>query len=176
MADKANLTEDVIVVGGGVSGLYTAWRILTGQTVNGHKLSRKRVKVLELSKRTGGRLLTWRPLQDDQSLHGELGGMRFFSQQQLVWSLIQYFVGSKQLHPPVKFFVDDPNGNNLTYLRQRILKSADFSNPDKVPYLLDASSRYASPGVIAADIIQTLLVANRATIAKLLGGKTQPTT
>ena len=167
--------EDVIVVGGGVSGLYSAWRILTGEPEKGHAAPPKRVKVLELSKRTGGRLLTWRPFPDDLGLHAELGGMRFFSQQELVWSLIQHFVKTGQLHPPIKFYVADPNGNNLTYLRQRILKSADLANPGKVPYMLDATSRYASPGEIVAGIIQTLLVANRATVARLLNGRTQPT-
>jgi hypothetical protein len=176
MTKAANQIEDVIVVGGGVSGLYTAWRILTGDPAKAPKHPGKRLKVLELGKRTGGRLLTWRPFPQNESLHGELGGMRFFSQQKLVWSLIQYFVGNQQLQPPVKFFVSDPNGNNLTYLRQKILKPADLSNPDKVPYMLDASSRYARPGAIVADVIQTLLIANRARIASLLGGKTRPET
>jgi len=166
---------DVVIVGGGVSGLYTAWRILTGKPQDGEGVHRPSVTVLELSKRIGGRLLTWRPFPDNTALHGELGGMRFFSQQQLVWSLIQHFVENDQLHPPVKFFVSDPNGNNLTYLRQRILKSADLADPARVPYLLDAAARYAGPGDIAAGIIQTLLRANRETIAQILGGKTQPT-
>ena len=49
--------------------------------------------------------------------------MRFFEQQALVWGLVQHFVGQGKLKPPIKFFVRDPNGNNLTYLRQRILKA-----------------------------------------------------
>ena len=163
-------TYDVIIVGGGVSGLYTAWRLLTAPG------GPKNIKVLELSKRTGGRLLTWRPFPEETALHGELGGMRFFAQQKLVWSLIRHFVKGNDIQEPVKFFVGDPNGNNLTYLRQRILKSADLSNPDKVPYMLDASSRYADPGSIIAAVIQWLLVANRATIAGKLDGRTRPTT
>jgi monoamine oxidase len=173
---NSNSLRDVIIVGGGVSGLYTAWRLLTGKAQTDNPGPITKVTVLELSKRTGGRLLTWRPFTNNSSLHAELGGMRFFEQQELVWSLIQYFVGRNQLQPPIKFFVGDPNHNNLTYLRQRILKSPDLSNPQKVPYLLDASSRYAGPGDIAAGIIQTVLIANRGTIAKILGGKTQPTT
>jgi lysine 2-monooxygenase len=174
VTNEAKQVYDVIIVGGGVSGLYTAWRILTGEPADGHQHPGKNIKVLELSKRTGGRLLTWRPF-GDQGPHAELGGMRFFQQQTLVWSLIQYFVTANQLKPPVKFFVRDPNGNNLTYLRQRILKSPDLSNPDKVPYMLDASSRYADPGSIVAAIIDKLLIANRKPIAALLEGKTQPT-
>jgi hypothetical protein len=161
----------VVVVGGGVSGLYTAWRLLTGEPAAG----RKRVTVLELSRRIGGRLLTWRPFGAGVPLHGELGGMRFFSQQQLVWSLIQRFVGTNQLQTPVEFFVGDPNGNNLTYLRQRILKSGDLTNPEKVPYILDASCRYASPGSIVAGVIQSLLIANRSVIAERLAGETPQT-
>src|SRR5271154_5004437 len=110
MTEQAS-SLDVLVVGGGVSGLYTAWRILTGVPRAGHQHPGKRVVVLELSGRTGGRLLTWRPFQD-KALHGELGGMRFFRQQEMVWALIDYFVRGGQLQPPIPFFVSDPNGNN----------------------------------------------------------------
>jgi hypothetical protein len=87
-----------------------------------------------------------------------------------------YFVKKGKLEKPIKFFVADPNGNNLTYLRQRILKTPDLSNPDKVPYMLDASSRSADPGSIVAAVIQWLLVANRRVIAGQLNGQTRPTT
>jgi len=167
--------QDVVIVGGGVSGLYSAWRILTGVRKGGPL---KKVTVLEQSARTGGRLLTWYPFPEDKALHGELGGMRFFAKQSLVWGLIvDYFVKTKhKLKPPVKFFVDDPNGNNLWYLREKLLKAQDLVNPDKVPYLLDSASRNAGPGPIIAGVIGWLLVANRPAIAKLLGGKTRPDT
>jgi monoamine oxidase len=167
---------DVIVVGGGVSGLYSAWRILTGDTQKESQRSGKKVTVLEWSKRTGGRLLTWRPPGFPEGIHGELGGMRFFEQQTLVWSLVQHFVRQGKLKPPIRFFVQDPNGNNLTYLRQRILKAADLSDPDRVPYLLDASTRYADPGSIAAGVVASILIENRKMIAGKLGGHTQPRT
>jgi monoamine oxidase len=176
LSEKTNNTVDVLIVGGGISGLYTAWRIIKGIPKTGSEHPGKRIRILESSGRTGGRLLTWRPFRQNKGLHAELGGMRFFRQQKLVWSLIQYFVDVGQLQPPVPFFVNDPNGNNLTYLRQRILKNADLSDPDKVPYMLDASARYAGPGSIVAAVIQWLLVENRHMIASLLNGRTRPTT
>jgi len=169
--------QDVVIVGGGVSGLYSAWRILTGTRKTKQHDPIKKVTVLELSGRTGGRLLTWYPFPEDHSLHGELGGMRFFKKQSLVWGLIvDYFVKNKKLKSPVKFYVNDPNKNNLWYLREKILKAQDLVNPDKVPFLLDSASRNAGPGTIIAGIVGWLLVANRPIIAKLLGGKTRPDT
>lgn len=166
-----DVDADVVVVGGGVSGLYTAWRLLTGSP----KRHGKRIKVLELSHRIGGRLLTWRPFPDNTELHAELGGMRFFSQQKLLWALIQYFVANGKLQEPIKFYVDDPNHNNLWYLRQRILRAPDLLDPATVPYMLDASERYADPSSIVAGVIHYLLAANRRTIARRLkGSRTQP--
>jgi cation diffusion facilitator CzcD-associated flavoprotein CzcO len=47
---------DVAIVGGGISGLYAGWRLLSAP--DGPK---PRVAIFESSGRTGGRLLTWRP-------------------------------------------------------------------------------------------------------------------
>ncbi len=165
---------DVAIVGGGISGLYAGWRLLTGKPEQG-QLPGKRIVVFELSERTGGRLLTWRPFPDDIELHAELGGMRFFEQQQLVWSLIvNHFEKEGKLQSPTKFYVTDPNGNNLWYLRERILKTPDLSDPDKVPYRLDAATRYADPFSVINDVIGKVLIANREVIAEHLDGRTRP--
>lgn len=59
---------DTAVVGGGVSGLYTAWRLTNATTNN--------TRVYEASGRTGGRLFS-RPIADAcPTLVTELGGMR----------------------------------------------------------------------------------------------------
>ncbi len=167
---------DVAIVGGGISGLYSGWRLLTGRTRDGSPLPKK-VAVFELSGRTGGRLLTWHPCPDKApGLNAELGGMRFFRQQELVWGLItNYFVKKGKLQAPIKFFVADPNRNNLWYLRESVLKTADLTNPRRLPYRLDASGRYADPSSILNGVIARLLWENREEVVKRLAGRTAPT-
>ncbi len=64
MIDKNIL--DVAVVGGGISGVYSAWRLLT----DGGK---KSVTVYEADKHIGGRLLSVKPPEIDNMV-AELGG------------------------------------------------------------------------------------------------------
>jgi monoamine oxidase len=166
---------DVAIVGGGISGLYSGWRLLTGRRQDRAKPPR-RVVVFESSGRTGGRLLTWHPLPGTAPLlNAELGGMRFFKEQELVWSLIvKHFGKQKKVHAPIPFFVSDPNGNNLWYLRETVLKGPDLTNPERLPYRLDALGRYAAPDTIINNVIGKLLGANRDVVAEALGGDTTP--
>jgi monoamine oxidase len=163
-------TVDVAIVGGGISGLYAGWRLLRARGGD-----RPHVAVFECSGRTGGRLLTWRPLpQSHPDLNAELGGMRFFRQQALVWNLVDYFVQAEKLQPPSRFFVADPNGNNLWYLRETILKAEDLTNPALLPYRLDARGQYADPASIINNVINSVLMANREAVVRQLGGRSTP--
>jgi monoamine oxidase len=72
---------DVAVVGGGVSGLYTAWRLACSD------LQRKpAVQVFEMGDRIGGRLES--VTLPGMSFAGELGGMRYMDAHEMVSSLI----------------------------------------------------------------------------------------
>ncbi|HEY1961910.1 MAG TPA: NAD(P)/FAD-dependent oxidoreductase [Rhizomicrobium sp.] len=64
---------DVAIVGGGVSGVYTAWRLRAANP-------QLRVRLFEMSDRIGGRL---RSVAFPQAPHlvGEVGGMRFQNEQ-----------------------------------------------------------------------------------------------
>jgi monoamine oxidase len=156
---------DVAIVGGGISGLYAGWRLLRAAG------DKPRVALFESSGRSGGRLLTWRPMpQTYPDLNAELGGMRFFKEQQLVWNLVKYFENAGKLQPPSEFCVSDPNGNNLWYLREHILKGSDLRNPDRLPYHLDARGRYADPASIINNVINDVLAANREAVIDHLGG------
>ena len=53
---------DYAIIGGGVSGLYTAWRLLDHDPGTS-------VAVFEQSDRVGGRLLTWNPGGDNAGRH-----------------------------------------------------------------------------------------------------------
>lgn len=164
---------DYAIVGGGISGLYAGWRLLTAAPAGGTPA--KRIDVFETSHRTGGRLLTWYPFPEDTELHAELGGMRFFKEQGLLWGLItRHFVPAGKLKDPIKFYINDPNGNNVWYLRERILKERDFNDPKRVPYRQDAEARYAGPVAIIGNVIASVLAENSREIAEQLHGRTQP--
>lgn len=155
-------TLDCAIIGGGVSGLYTGWRLL--QDKPGMS-----VGIFEMSKVTGGRLLTWLPYGQGSGLRAELGGMRFFSQQQLVWNLIQH-LGLEV----VQFYVTGPN---LTwYLRGHRMGLGD-ADAAALRYSLNQGERGKSPGEVLQHVIATLLGSpeNRRVIEKHLGGR-QPQT
>jgi hypothetical protein len=125
---------DVAIVGGGVSGIYSGWRLLTddprrlkilGRPVsNGRKL---RVKLFEGSCRIGGRLLSAQP--PGMSTICELGGMRFVSAQKRVVSLV------KELNlPHHRLYTFD--SNNHAFIRGLHLRISDLRNPSLLPYRL----------------------------------------
>jgi monoamine oxidase len=130
---------DVAIVGGGVGGIYTAWRLLTsdaaGPMLPGWKEARGKLKVAlyEGSDRIGGRLLSARsPHMPDTT--AETGGMRYvFPAQKLMTGLVET-VFKLDWHPQT---VDVPN--NIAHLRGRQLRMSDLGDPKKLPYFFDAS-------------------------------------
>jgi monoamine oxidase len=86
---KDRLELDVAIIGAGTSGLYTGWRLLTGEHKGRKKKSAPpRVQIFELSNRIAGRLHSvYLPGMGDVA--GELGGMRYMDQQQIVSTLIE---------------------------------------------------------------------------------------
>ena len=79
-AGQADL--DVAIIGGGVSGAYTAWRLR-------NQRPDLRVNLFEMSDRIGGRL---RSVHFPQAPHliGEAGGMRFLESQKHVFNLVRH--------------------------------------------------------------------------------------
>lgn len=129
---------DVAIVGAGVSGLYTAWRLLSGHPPNKPKPS---VAIFEAGDRVGGRLLTWNPAGPGGGLRAELGGMRFFKDQQLVWNLIHK--GGIGLDRQVVPFYTDGYPGLIRYLRALHMPAADDSVAitDKRYWLDEAEQR-----------------------------------
>jgi len=138
-ADVNDEILDIAIVGGGVSGIYSGWRLLNddprrlmilGRTVsNGRKL---RVKLFEGSRRIGGRLLSARP--PGMSTICELGGMRFVSAQNRVVGLV------KELNlPHHRLYTFD--SNNHAFIRGNHLRISDLNNPSVLPYRLTPVER-----------------------------------
>jgi lysine 2-monooxygenase len=142
MANSSNdrTLIDVAVIGGGIAGVYSAWRLQQGG---------RAPVVFEMSSRIGGRLMSVTP-PGMPDITGELGGMRFLSVQQMVSSLVGY-LGL----PTTPFPMGGPN--NLATLRSKILTDADFSNPSLVPYNLLPSEQGKNPGQLLVGAINTVI-------------------
>jgi monoamine oxidase len=125
---------DVAIIGGGPSGLYAAYRLLTGTQGKGRKPT---VSVFEASGRLGGRIWSVVP-PGAPHLIAEFGGMRFLKTQEIVPRLV------KALNLP---FVPFSAGNdrNLYYLRAHRFMASQLTNPAVVPYSLPAGERGKTP-------------------------------
>jgi monoamine oxidase len=143
-SDMANEKIDIAIVGGGVSGVYSAWRLKKHHP-------KKKIVVFEGSDHIGGRLLSVRP-PDIKDMVAELGGMRILpAVQPLIYALIQEL--NKQLPPHNKienysFPVDEKQ--NIAFLRGKYLRLSDFvTHPNEVPYNLS----FLEKGGTASSII-----------------------
>jgi lysine 2-monooxygenase len=126
---------DIAVVGGGVSGAYSAWRL---QQAMGVKSS---IALFESSNRIGGRLFTV-TMPGLPNVKAEVGGMRYIpSQPIMVDSLVDHLKLATKDFP---MGAPPPVGENcnLFYLRGRHLRLHELADP--------AKCRTTSPGPSAA--------------------------
>jgi lysine 2-monooxygenase len=140
---------DVAVVGGGVSGAYSAWRL---QQERGQKES---IGLFEYSDRIGGRLFTV-TLPGLPNVKAEVGGMRYIPDQHV---MVASLVGHLKL--PTKDFpmgAPPPVGSNcnLFYLRGRHLRLHELSDPAKVPYNLAWSERGLGPTNLQVQVMNNI--------------------
>lgn len=134
---------DIAIVGGGVSGVYSAWRLKQAQP-------NKKIVVFEAGNHIGGRLLSVQP-PDIPDMVAELGGMRILpAVQPLITQLIAELNRDQPPADQIELYdfpVDQPQ--NLAYLRGVYLRLSDFTTqPAKVPYQLSFLDRGASAGSI----------------------------
>jgi lysine 2-monooxygenase len=144
-----SMNLDIAIVGGGVSGAYSAWRL---QQENGTKES---IGLFEYSDRIGGRLFTV-TLPGLPHVKAEVGGMRYIADQHImVAKLVDHLklatkdfpMGAK---PPV-------GANcNLFYLRGRHLRLHELADPSKVPYNLAWSERGLGPTNLQVQVMNNL--------------------
>jgi monoamine oxidase len=147
-----NETIDIAIVGGGVSGVYSAWKLK-------QKYPSKKIVVFEGGNHIGGRLLSVKAPHIPDMV-AELGGMRILENAQvLIVALIKEL--NKQLPQDQQielydFPVDEPQ--NIAYLRGVYLRLADFTTePDKVPYKLSFLEKGGSPGGIIVSAIEQIV-------------------
>jgi monoamine oxidase len=144
---------DIAVVGAGVAGCYTAWRLQTlakEQLAAGSLLlplfdgkDRLKVALFEYSDRIGGRLWSV-ALNGIPEEFAEFGGMRFYKQMHIVWNLIEKLGLASRAIP---FPVGEPQ--NVVYVRGQHLRKRDLAAHHALPYKL----RYLEEGKSADELI-----------------------
>lgn len=143
---------DIAIIGGGVSGVYSAWRLKQDDP------SRK-VVLFEGGDHIGGRLLSVRP-PDIPNMVAELGGMRILPAVQpkikRLINVLNHVLPPSQQIELYDFPVDKPQ--NIAYLRGVHLRLSDFTeDPRKVPYHLSFLERNERAGDIILDAIEQIV-------------------
>jgi monoamine oxidase len=146
---------DYAIVGGGISGLYGAWRLQEADST----LS---IKLFESSDRVGGRLLTVTPPNMPDS-RVELGGMRYIVEEHpWVVALVKHLNLATEPLP-----ADEPT--NIAYLRGKLLRMFELTDPTKIPY--NVAPNEQDPGILANLTGQAAALSLAPTIKKLFGIK-----
>ncbi|HMG66277.1 MAG TPA: NAD(P)-binding protein, partial [Chitinophagaceae bacterium] len=120
---QANSDFDIVIVGGGIAGIYTAWRLLMTDKADPSKLkkwkkkSKLRIAVYEGSDRIGGRLLSATPPNFKSPMNCELGGMRVVDSQTYAYSLIK-----DKLKIPITLQAVG-EAINIIYMRRKLLRT-----------------------------------------------------
>lgn len=130
---------DTAIIGAGVSGLYTAWRLVTSGT------DPSSIAVYEAGERLGGRLWSVH-MKAESALPAELGGMFFNDRQPLVYGLCARVFGLD-----MEAVTPQPD---FAWLRARRFRVEQFADPEILPYRLAADEQGMSYG-------QLLLLAAR---------------
>jgi monoamine oxidase len=146
---------DVAIVGGGIGGIYTGWRLATADPRQSKVLAKwagkggkLRVAIFEGSQRIGGRLLSARPPGFSNNTTCELGGMRYMSTHTLVRSLVENELQLKHYPQVVE------QENNIIYLRDKQLRFSQRFDPRLLPYRLDwAEAQFISGKGDPSDLL-----------------------
>ncbi len=146
---------DYAIVGGGISGVYSAWRLKESN----RDLA---IEVFEMSDRVGGRLLTVIPPQIP-SARVELGGMRYIVEEHpWVNSLVQHLGLQTESLP-----AGEPQ--NFAYVRGTLRRMYELTDASKIPY--DVRPLESSAGVLGNLTAQAAALSLAPTIEELLGIK-----
>src|SRR5580704_17235610 len=139
---------EIAVVGGGVSGAYSAWLLQQAMT-------EAHIGLFEYSDRIGGRLYTV-TLPGLPHVKAEVGGMRYIPDAHImVASLVDH------LQLPTNDFpmgAPAPVGSNckLFYLCGRHLRLHELADPAKVPYNLAWSERGLGPSNLQVQVMNNI--------------------
>ncbi|MDT5050892.1 MAG: hypothetical protein QOG75_6814 [Mycobacterium sp.] len=136
-------TLDTAVIGGGIAGLYVAWRLADGG------VPPNQIAVFEATDRIGGRLLSVN-MPGTNGLVAEFGGMRLLTSQRIISSLVQHL--GIDVRP---FPMGGPE--NLVYLRGKRFTNADYARPGAIPYALNNNEAGDDPTALMVRAIRDLV-------------------
>ncbi|MDO7874654.1 FAD-dependent oxidoreductase [Hymenobacter sp. ASUV-10] len=140
---------DVAIIGGGVSGAYSAWRL---QQENSGKA---RIALFEYSDRIGGRLYTV-TIPGLPHVKAEVGGMRYIPSQHLMVADLIDHLGLPKANFPMGAPAPVGASCNIFYLRGKHLRMHELADPAKVPYNLAWSERGLGPTNLQVQVMNTI--------------------
>src|SRR4030095_10352823 len=154
------LTMDTAIIGAGVSGLYSAYRLVS-PNANETPMSADKVQIFDMSHRIGGRLES--VILPGMKIVGELGGMRYMSSHRIVTTLIEQ-VFKKDL-TSVEFPMGD-DAHLIAYLRKQRLKINSWEDAQQrgkrlnTRYILNNKDRGFSANQLFNRIVYEVLMAD----------------
>jgi protoporphyrinogen oxidase len=147
------IPADLVIVGAGMAGLYSAWRVLQRDPA-------RSITILESLDRTGGRLQTDHITINGTTVKTEEGGMRFLTSHVELVALLKELGLWKYAVP---FSMGDDK--NLFYLRGRRFTRGDAAADPSIwssLYALNASAQGQQPGAVLSGILNQVLEENGA--------------
>ena len=115
-----NKAVEVAIIGAGVSGLYSAYRLTNDAT---NPMAADQVQIFEMGDRIGGRLES--VVLPGMTISGELGGMRYMTSQEIATSLIEKVFKDTLTHIP---FPMGNDANHFGYFRKQRLRMDAWQN------------------------------------------------
>ena len=146
--DLSRYTGDTLgtaIVGAGVGGLYTAWRLLYCGEPPGS------ISVFEASARVGGRLWSL-TMPGTSGIAAEFGGMRFLPSHALLTSVAAKF-GLRIREFPAG------GPENIFHARGKQWRAGDIAKKQSVPYRLRADELHLDPFELTVKAVQQVMPA-----------------
>lgn len=170
---------DIAIIGGGVSGAYTAYRLLNVLKTEPNKspvltglLNGKEqldVRLFERTPSIGGRLWSYH-FPDIPDHVAELGGQGFYEVQQNVYGLCTQELGLETI--PCPSYIK----GNIQYLRRHRFNIDQYAPediplsyyPDVIPYFLKDTEKWQMPLALVQNALEESVPGTRALTQKIL--------
>lgn len=141
---KNTSTIDVAIIGGGISGLYSAYRL----SENDPSL---KINLFEAAPRLGGRIYSVE-IPHSGGLVAEMGAMRFPYAHLLLHKLI-----TETLQLPIEEENAFPK-QLFQYVRGQKIEYSDYhDHPEKIPYRLDSNEQGKTPDEMVSAALEKLI-------------------